>query len=35
LCYGAEADMGKKRLDVNLSNREKLPASPFTVFSKP
>lgn len=33
--YGAEADMGKKRLDVNLINREKLPASPFTVFTKP
>ena len=29
--YGAEADMGKKNLDVNLINREKLPASPFTI----
>ncbi len=33
--YGAEADMGKKQLDVNLSNREKLPASPFTISIKP
>lgn len=29
--YGAEADMGKKTLDVNLMNKEKLPASPFTI----
>lgn len=33
--YGAEADMGRKQLDVNLTNREKLPASPFTVFTRP
>jgi sialate O-acetylesterase len=29
--YGAEWDMGKETLDVNLSNLEGLPASPFTV----
>lgn len=28
--YGSEADMGKDKLDVNLSNRDGLPASPFT-----
>jgi sialate O-acetylesterase len=28
--YGA--DMGKERLDVNFTNREKLPASPFTII---
>lgn len=28
--YAAEADMGRKELDVNLANREGLPASPFT-----
>jgi sialate O-acetylesterase len=33
--YGAEADMGKENLDVNLANEEGLPASPFTVFSNP
>jgi len=33
--YGAEADMGKKELDVNLANREGLPASPFTVRARP
>lgn len=30
--YGAEVDMAKGKLDINLGNREKLPASPFTVF---
>ena len=30
--YGAELDMAKGKLDINLGNREKLPASPFTVF---
>jgi sialate O-acetylesterase len=29
--YGSEEDMGKETLDVNLSNSEKLPASPFMV----
>jgi len=29
--YGAEADMGKENLDINLGNREGLPASPFTI----
>jgi sialate O-acetylesterase len=29
--YGAEDDMGKTTLDVNLGNKEALPASPFTV----
>jgi len=29
--YGAETDMGKVALDVNLGNKEGLPASPFTV----
>jgi sialate O-acetylesterase len=29
--YGAEADVGKTKLDVNLGNAEKLPASPFTI----
>lgn len=29
--YGAEADMGREKLDVNLANREQLPASPFTI----
>lgn len=33
--YGAEADMGKETLDVNLANEEGLPASPFTIFAKP
>lgn len=28
--YGAEEDMGKQKLDVNLGNKEALPASPFT-----
>lgn len=32
--YGAEADMGKENLDVNLVNKEMLPASPFTVLAK-
>jgi len=30
--YGAEADIGQESLDVNLANKEMLPASPFTVF---
>ncbi|MGB0578377.1 MAG: sialate O-acetylesterase [Limisphaerales bacterium] len=29
--YGAEMDMEKGKLDVNLGNKEKLPASPFTI----
>jgi len=29
--YGAEMDMAKGKLDINLANREKLPASPFTI----
>lgn len=29
--YGAEMDMEKGKLDINLGNREALPASPFTV----
>jgi sialate O-acetylesterase len=29
--YGAESDMEKGKLDINLGNQEKLPASPFTV----
>jgi sialate O-acetylesterase len=29
--YGAEDDMGKEDLSVNLSNAEGLPASPFTI----
>lgn len=29
--YGADLDMGKEKLDVNLANKEKLPASPFTI----
>ncbi|VGO21985.1 sialate O-acetylesterase [Pontiella sulfatireligans] len=29
--YGADLDMGKETLDVNLANKEQLPASPFTV----
>ncbi|VGO21968.1 sialate O-acetylesterase [Pontiella sulfatireligans] len=29
--YGAEVDMDKEALDVNLANQEMLPASPFTV----
>ncbi len=29
--YGAEDDLGKVSLDVNLGNKETLPASPFTV----
>jgi len=32
--YGAEADMGKENLDVNLGNCEGLPASPFTIGVK-
>ena len=32
--YGAEVDMGKENLDVNLGNKEKLPASPFTIKVK-
>lgn len=32
--YGAEADMGKENLDVNLGNREGLPASPFTISGR-
>lgn len=31
--YGAELDMGKENLDVNLANQEGLPASPFTFFT--
>ncbi len=31
--YGAEVDMGKENLDVNLANQEGLPASPFTAGS--
>lgn len=31
--YGAEADMGKETMDINLGNREGLPASPFTIVS--
>lgn len=31
--YGADLDMGKEKLDVNLANKEKLPASPFTVLT--
>ena len=33
--YGAESDMGKEQLDVNLANRDGLPASPFTANKKP
>ncbi len=29
--YGADLDMGKEKLDVNLANKERLPASPFTI----
>jgi sialate O-acetylesterase len=32
--YGAEMDMAKGKLDINLGNREELPASPFTVQAK-
>jgi sialate O-acetylesterase len=31
--YGAEVDMGKENLDVNLANQEGMPASPFTAGS--
>jgi sialate O-acetylesterase len=33
--YAAESDMGKATLDVNLGNREGLPASPFSVDLAP
>ncbi len=32
--YGAEMDMGKATLDINLGNREMLPASPFTLVAR-
>ncbi len=33
--YGAETDMGRDKLDVNLANKKDLPASPFTVSRLP
>jgi len=32
--YGAEDDLGREGINVNLGNAEDLPASPFTITLK-